>query len=162
MPWPNSKQFQAIPSTAKHLEAPYDDVYMTCYVMTDMNAWPLTNMTRQAGQTNQFVQSRADQTDLICDLAWLVMAWHGLAQTDTSAVWSCLTPFVHLILQVLCFQWRSCLSYFQTLCSWFYCEFGITLAYHTMRPFSVACFYICYQIKGRFSHFVFITKTGKV
>ena len=159
MPWPNSKQFQAPRST---LWRRVHDMLRHDSHDHDMNAWPLTNMTRQAGQTNQFVQSRADQTDLICDLAWLVMAWHGLAQTDTSAVWSCLIPFVHLILQVLCFQWRSCLSYFQTLCSWFYCEFGITLAYHTMRPFSVACFYICYQIKGRFSHFVFITKTGKV
>ena len=74
-------------NSAKHLEAPYDHVYMTCYVMTDMNAWPLTNMTRQAGQTNQFVQSRADQTDLICDLAWLGMAWHRLTHQQSDHVW---------------------------------------------------------------------------
>lgn len=159
MPWPNSKQFQAPQSTSKHLMT-------TCtWHVTSWLPWPwherLTIDEHDApSRPDQSIRSkpgRSDRSDL-----WLGMAWHGLAQTDTSAVWSCLIPFVHLILQVLCFQWRSCLSYFQTLCSWFYCEFGITLAYHTMRPFSVACFYICYQIKGRFSHFVFITKTGKV
>ena len=151
-----------IPSNSKHRKAPRSTLWRRVHDMLrhDWHERLTIDEHDAPSRPDQSIRSkpgRSDRSDL-----WLGMAWHGLAQTDTSAVWSCLTPFVHLILQVLCFQWRSCLSYFQTLCSWFYCEFGITLAYHTMRPFSVACFYICYQIKGRFSHFVFITKTGKV
>ena len=89
-----------IPSTAKHLEAPYDDVYMTCYVMTPMTmTWTLDHWrTWRAKPARPINSFKAGQIRQIWFVTWHGLSWlgHGLAQTDTSAVWSCLIPFVHL------------------------------------------------------------------
>ena len=117
-------QFQAIPRNSKHRKAPRSTskhLMTTCtWHVTSWLPWPwherLTidehDAPSRPDQSIRAKPGRSDRSDL-----WLGMAWHGLAWLGTHQqsdhVWS--LSSIYIILQVLCFQWKSCLSYFQTI-----------------------------------------------